>query len=151
MSISCTLLSTPSINLFIDVTLYYCCDLITVILWRQEEKGMTEDEMVGWHHWFDGHEFGKVLGVGDGQGSLAGCSPWGRQESDTTERLNWTELMSLFLFHRWVHFCHNLDPTCKWYHMVFVFLRLTYLIEHNVLKVHSYRPFGRFSSFHTTG
>ena len=45
--------------------------------WRQEEKGVTEDEMVGWHHWLDGHEFEKSLGVGDGQGSLAFCSPWG--------------------------------------------------------------------------
>ena len=65
--------------------------------WRQEEKGTTEDEMVGWHHWLDGHEFEQALGVGDGQGSLVsmgspGCSPWGRKESDTTEQLNWTEL-----------------------------------------------------------
>ena len=54
----------------------------------QEEKGMTEDEMVGWHHQLNGHEFGWTLGVGDGQGGLACCSPWGRKESDTTERLN---------------------------------------------------------------
>ena len=52
---------------------------------------MTEDEMVGWHHRLDGYEFEKALGVGDGQGSLACCSPWGHKESDTTE-LNWTEL-----------------------------------------------------------
>ena len=52
--------------------------------WRQEEKGMTEDEMVGWHHWLDGHEFEQAPGVGDGQGSLC-CSPWGYKESDTTE------------------------------------------------------------------
>ena len=58
--------------------------------WRQE-KGMTEDEMVGWHHQLDGHEFGQALGVGDGQGSLACCSPWGHKESDMTELLNWTE------------------------------------------------------------
>ena len=56
--------------------------------WRQEEKGMTEDKMVGWHHWLDGHEFGQALGVGDGQGSLACCSPWGCKESDRTEQLN---------------------------------------------------------------
>ena len=55
---------------------------------RQEEKGMTEDEMVGWHHRLDGHEFEEALGVGDGQGSLACCSPWGLKESDTTEQLN---------------------------------------------------------------
>ena len=54
---------------------------------------MTEDYMVGWHHQLDGHEFEQVLGVGDGQGSLAGGSPWGLKESDTTEQLsNWTEL-----------------------------------------------------------
>ena len=62
--------------------------------WRQEEKGMTEDEMVRWHHWLNGHGFGWTLGVGDGQGGLACCSSWGCKESDTTERLNWTELSS---------------------------------------------------------
>ena len=56
--------------------------------WRQEEKGSTEDEMVGWHHRLDGHEFGQAPGVGDGQGSLACCSPWGHRELDTTERRN---------------------------------------------------------------
>jgi len=60
--------------------------------WRQEEKGMTEDEMVGWHHWLNGHEFDQALGVGDGQGSLECCSPWDHKEWDTTEQLNWTEL-----------------------------------------------------------
>ena len=57
--------------------------------WGQEEKGTTEDEMAGWHHLLDGHEFGWTLGVGDGQGGLA----WGHKESDTTERLNSTEWM----------------------------------------------------------
>ena len=52
---------------------------------RQRKKGTTEDEMVGWHHRLDGHEFDQALGVGDGQGSLACCSPWGCKESDTTE------------------------------------------------------------------
>ena len=60
--------------------------------WRQEEKGTTEDEMVGWHHRLNGHEFEQASGIGDGQGSLACCSPWGRKESDTTEWRNWTEL-----------------------------------------------------------
>ena len=49
--------------------------------------------MVGWHHRLDGHEFEQALGVGDGQGSLACCSPWGRKESDTTERLNRAEIL----------------------------------------------------------
>ena len=56
--------------------------------WRREEEGMTEDEMVGWHHWLNGHEFEQAPGVGDGQGSLACCSPWGAKESDMTEWLN---------------------------------------------------------------
>ena len=59
---------------------------------RKEEKGMTEDETVGWHHWLDGHELEQAPGVGDGQGGLACCSPWGRKELDTIEWLNWTEL-----------------------------------------------------------
>ena len=57
--------------------------------WRQEEKGMTEDEMVRWHHRLNGHEFEETPGVGDGQGSLACCSSWGHKESDETEWLNW--------------------------------------------------------------
>ena len=58
--------------------------------WGQE-KGTTEDEMAGWHHWQDGRESEWTLGVGDGQGVLACCDSWGGKESDTTERLNWTE------------------------------------------------------------
>ena len=58
--------------------------------WGQEEKGTTEDEMVRWHHWLNGHGFGWTPGVGDGQGGLACYSSWGRKELDTTERLNWT-------------------------------------------------------------
>ena len=61
-------------------------------VWGQEEKGTTEDEMAGWHHWLDGHEFGWTPGVGDGQGGLACYNSWGHKESDTTEQLNWTEL-----------------------------------------------------------
>ena len=63
--------------------------------WRREEKGRTEDEMVGWHHQLDGHAFEQDLGVGDRQGSLACCSPWGCKKLDTTEQLNWTELAML--------------------------------------------------------
>ena len=56
--------------------------------WGHEEKGVKEDEMVGWHHQLNGHEFEQALGGGDGQGILACCSPWGYKESDTTERLD---------------------------------------------------------------
>jgi len=63
--------------------------------WGQEEKGMTEDEMAGWHHWLDGREFGWTLGVGDGQGGPACCDSWGCKESDTTERLKWTDWWSI--------------------------------------------------------
>ena len=59
----------------------------------QEKKGMTEDKMVGWHHWLNGHGSGWTPGVGDGQGGLACCSSWGHKESDTTEWLSWTKLM----------------------------------------------------------
>ena len=69
--------------------------------WGQEEKGTTEDEMAGWHHRLDGHEFEWTQRVGDGQGGLACCSSWGCKESDTTEQLNWTEL-TLFLSQDWI-------------------------------------------------
>ena len=57
---------------------------------------MTEDEMVGWHHRLNGHEFEQTLGVGDGQGSLVGCSPWGHKESDMTEKLPFPLFLLLF-------------------------------------------------------
>ena len=59
--------------------------------WGQEEKGMTEDEMVGWHHRFNGHRFGWTLGVGDGQGGLVCCPSWGHKDLDMIEWLIWTE------------------------------------------------------------
>ena len=61
--------------------------------WGQEEKGTTENEMAGWHHWLDGHESEWTPGVGDGQGGLACCNSWGHKELDTTEQLNWTEAL----------------------------------------------------------
>jgi len=64
--------------------------------WGQEEKGTAEDEMAGWHHWLDGHESEWTLGVGDGQGSLACCDSWGHKESDTTERLIWSETVKVY-------------------------------------------------------
>ena len=71
--------------------------------WRLEEKGTSEDEIIGWHHWLNGCEFGWTLGVGDEQGGLASCTPWGCQESDTTEWLNWTDNRYRFLLQRNCH------------------------------------------------
>ena len=65
--------------------------------WRQE-KGTTEDEMVGWHHWLNGHVFGWTLRASDGQEGLVCCGSWGHKESDTTEQLNWTEI---WFSYRW--------------------------------------------------
>jgi len=62
--------------------------------WRRKEKGTSEDEMVGWHHQLNGHDFEQAAGVGDGQGSLVCCSPWCRKDSVATEQLNWTDLES---------------------------------------------------------
>ena len=87
--------------------------------WRLEEKGMAEDEMVGWHHWLDGHGCGWTPGVGDGQGGLVCCGSWGHTESDTTERLNWTELF--YWLHRvfaaslgTLHHGTGLGRCCPW-------------------------------------
>ena len=66
--------------------------------WGQEEKGTTEDEMAGWHHWLYGCESEWTLGVGDGQGGLVCCDSWGLEESDTTEQLNWTELNEVTIY-----------------------------------------------------
>ena len=75
--------------------------------WGQEEKGTTEDEVVGWHHWLYGHGFGWTLEVYDGQGGLACCSSWGLKESDTTEQLNWTKLntKALKVLEKWRNEC----------------------------------------------
>ena len=79
--------------------------------WRQEKKGTTEDGMVGWRHRLDGHGFEQALGVGNGQGSLVRCSPWGCKESDTNELLNWADFsffFALFKFSQcFVGFCHT--------------------------------------------
>ena len=73
--------------------------------WRWEEKGTTEDEMIGWHHRLSGHEFEENPGVGNGQGRLVCCSPWGCKESDMTEQLNWTDsLPRLPLFSSFLHY-----------------------------------------------
>jgi len=78
--------------------------------WRWEEKGTTEDEMVGWHHQLNGHEFEYAPGVGDGQGSLACCRPWGHKESDRTE--DWTELYTY-------NVATNLTGMVKMWHLLF--------------------------------
>ena len=73
--------------------------------WGQKEKGTTEDEMVGWHHWLDGCESEWSPGVGDGQGGLACCDSWGCKESDTTEWLMWSDLIwSIILEFSWFRF-----------------------------------------------
>ena len=72
----------------------------------QEEKGTTEDEMAGWHHWLDGRESEWTPGVGDGQGGLACCNSWGCKESDMTEQLNWTEL-------NWHHRLAAMNVACS--------------------------------------
>ena len=78
--------------------------------WRQEEKETTEDKIVGWHHWLNGHEFEQALGVGDGQGSLVCCCPWGRKESDTNEQQNWSDrVLCAKLFQPCPTFCVPMD------------------------------------------
>ena len=85
--------------------------------WGQEEKGMTEGEMVGWYHQLDGHEFEQAPGVGDGQGSLVCCSPWGLKELDMTEQWNWLNIDS---------FARS-RVLCKWNHSVWsVFLSILF-------------------------
>ena len=78
--------------------------------WGQEEKGMTEDEMAGWHHWLDGRESEWTLGVGDGQGGLVCCDSWGRKESDTTEWSDlWSDLNDLMVFPTFFNLSLNLE------------------------------------------
>ena len=77
--------------------------------WGQEEKGTTEDEMAGWHHWLDGRESWWTPGVGDGQGGLVCCDSWGRKESDTTEWLIWSDLIW------WPSLCQGVFETWDWF------------------------------------
>ena len=72
--------------------------------WRKEKKGTTDDKMVGWHHWLNGPEFEHALGVGDGQGSLTCCRPWGRKELHTTEWLNNNNENEILMI-RWTVLC----------------------------------------------
>ena len=82
--------------------------------WGQEEKGMTEDKMAGWHHGLDGLESEWTPGVGDWRGGLACCDSWGRKESDTTEWLNWTELNGLMVFPTFFNLSLNLSTRSSW-------------------------------------
>ena len=74
-------------------------------IWGQEEKGTTDDEMVEWHHLHNGHGFGWTPGIGDGQGGLVCCSSWGHKELDTTEWLNWTEIVKISRLNCWKNKC----------------------------------------------
>ena len=75
--------------------------------WGQEEKGTTEDEMAGWHHWLNGCESEWTPGVGDGQGGLACCDSWGCKELDTTEQLIWSDLIHTYFLYRRYHSNHG--------------------------------------------
>ena len=77
--------------------------------WGQEEKAMTEDEMAGWHHQLDAHEFEWTPGVGDGQGGLACCDSWDHKELDMTQWLNWTELNIPYVPHLYFSVGGHLD------------------------------------------
>ena len=96
--------------------------------WRQEEKGTTEGEMVGWHHWLDGHVFEQTSGVGDGQGSLACCSPWGRKESVTTEWLN-SLVPELFLS----HIAWQTTPNSVRYYELIIILAIKFIMLMNFM------------------
>ena len=87
--------------------------------WGQEEKGTTEDEMVGWHHQLKGHEFEQAPGVGDGQGSLACCSPWGHKELGMTEWLNRTEIATHLAAEMWdtLRLIIQVKQKKKWWHV----------------------------------
>ena len=100
--------------------------------WRWKEKGRTEDEIDGgWHHWLDGHESEWTLAVGDGQGGLACCGSWGRKESDTTKRLNWTELKVFLLIVDISHYLKHIQKkTCSVvFFLLFIFV---YILESNL-------------------
>ena len=100
--------------------------------WRQEEKGTTEDEMVGRHHWFDEHGFQQAPGAGDGQGGLVCCSPWGCKEWDMTEWLNWTE---------WRHWYFLIAPNLNIIWFQFIFLMFNKQMDNKYFPV-------QFADFH---
>ena len=91
--------------------------------WRKEEKGTTQDEMIGWYHRLDGHEFEQALGVGDRQGSLAWCSPWSQKQLDMTEwlslqmylRQSWRPIKP-YRNKKWQKYCKVICPESYWSH-----------------------------------
>ena len=100
-SLGCAQRKIHSLNyiyIYIYIYIYMYIDSDAGRDWGQEEKGTTEDEMAAWHHWLDGRESKWTLGVGDGQGGMAYCDSWGHKESDTTEWLNWTELIYIYIY-----------------------------------------------------
>ena len=107
--------------------------------WRQEEKGTTEEDMVGWHHCLDGHEFEQALG------SLVYCSPWGRKESAMTEQLNWTELKSSSFFHIIINIVFYFISNSKYHYwdmsilILYPFIKLCWLTSaSDYLVIHWY-------------
>ena len=101
--------------------------------WRQEEKGMTEDEMVGWHRWLDGHEFEQALAVGNGQGSLVCYSLWGYKVSDMTEWLNCSELITHSQVRQKLTFVTVWAVTQWWSHVTFYSFKMLTSFMHKCL------------------
>ena len=115
--------------------------------WGQKEKGKTEDEMAGWHHWLDGHEFEWTPCVGDGQGGLVCCTSWGCKESDMTEQLNWTEMVLLIEGERNIKdpmansffvnsFFFLLSPSPLSYHLPSFSLNLSFPLSLSHIHIH---------------
>ena len=106
--------------------------------WRQEETGTTEDEMVGWHHWLNGHESEQAPGVDDGQGSLACCSSWSGKGSDTTKLLNRTYLtFSLAILSAFLWVLHVCSLTCWSYFLTETFLTTLFKIIPSLPPIHT--------------
>jgi len=97
--------------------------------WGQEEKGTTEDEMVGWHHRLNGREFEWTPGVGDGQGGLACCNSWGRKESDTTEQLIWSDHVYIYISYVYVYI---------YIYIYIYYIRVIYCVEIPIAQI--WRP-----------
>ena len=105
--------------------------------WGQEEKGMTEDEMAGWHHWLDGRGSEWTLGVGDGQGDLACCDSWGRKESDAIERLNRTELNIITnTYPLYLVPLASASWPPRWFHWVLLSEGLVSVCKHYLIQYH---------------